>query len=580
MGADDIKCRIMEEELKEFWPEWHVVKRLGGGSYGDVFQIFKDNFGIRVYAALKVIQINNYLAEETVPLSDPELIQGKNVQYDWQKNDMPNGQYRGNTIPEVFMNEIRIMEALRGAPNIVSIDDFNFRKGSDASTLYVRMELLTSFEEVMLTRRKNNNPFTIAEILKVGRDVCTALMYCEQRGIIHRDIKPANLFVDAYGNYKVGDFGVSKRMETVHAAHTMTGIGTISYMAPEIFAGHSYNNTVDIYALGMVLYQLLNNGRIPFLPAHGTYTARDFDNANYKRLRGEEVPSLTGLHAGSEIIDEQLNGIVCKACIADSHGRYRTAKELFDALTDYMIWKKNIGNSNAEVKAHQGKNSAGKEKSSEIKHDRTVRYGANSPAQKKPLSMRARIGIIIAVWIALIILLGGGNIINQLFHSSSANSTTDIVESETAEEIDPTLSDDETSMAENETVEETNQTLSDDETSMAENETVEETNQTLSDDETNMVENEMADGTGTVSAEDYIRVAGSSGRAITDDVMIRNDASTEARIIGSINEGDEIIILDALQNYDGYVWYYIELENGNRGYVRSDLIDADISVRE
>ena len=62
--------------------------------------------------------------------------------------------------------------------------------------------------------------------------------------------------------------------------------------------------------------------------------------------------------------------------------------------------------------------------------------------------------------------------------------------------------------------------------------------------------------------------------------MIRNDASTEARIIGSINEGDEIIILDALQGDDGYVWYYIELENGNRGYVRSDLIDADISVRE
>ena len=545
MGADDIKCRIMEEELKEFWPEWHVVKRLGGGSYGDVFQIFKDNFGIRVYAALKVIQINNYLAEETVPLSDPELIQGKNVQYDWQKNDMPNGQYRGNTIPEVFMNEIRIMEALRGAPNIVSIDDFNFQKGADASTLYVRMELLTSFEEVMLTRRKNNIPFTIADVLKVGRDVCTALMYCEQRGIIHRDIKPANLFVDAYGNYKVGDFGVSKRMETVHAAHTMTGIGTISYMAPEIFAGHS-----------------------------------DFDNANYKRLRGEEVPSLTGLHASSEIIDEQLNSIVCKACKADSHGRYRTAKELFDSLTDYMIWKKNIGNSNAEVKAHQGKNSVGKGKPSEIKHDRTVRYGANSPAQKKSLSMRARIGIIIAVWIALIILLGGGNIINQLFHSSSVNSTTDIVESETAEEINPTLSDDETNMVEDETVEETNQTLSDDETSMAENETVEETNQTLSDDETNMVENEMADGTGTVSAEDYIRVAGSSGMAIADGVVIRNDASTEAGIIGSLNEGDEIIILDALQNYDGYVWYYIELENGNRGYVRSDLIDADISVRE
>ena len=55
----------------------------------------------------------------------------------------------GDNIPEVFMNEIRIMEALRGAPNIVLIDDFYFRKGTDTSSLYVRMELLTSFVDVM-----------------------------------------------------------------------------------------------------------------------------------------------------------------------------------------------------------------------------------------------------------------------------------------------------------------------------------------------------------------------------------------------------------------------------------------------
>ena len=533
MGTDEIKCRIMEEELKEFWPEWHVVKRLGGGSYGDVFQIYKDNYGIRVNAALKVIQINNYLAEATVPLSNDERIQGESVQNVRQKNDTPNEQYSENGIPEVFMNEIRIMEALRGAPNIVLIDDFSFRKGSDASSLYVRMELLTSFEDVMAGHQRNGTQFSIAEVLKIGKDICTALSFCEQREIIHRDIKPANLFVDAYGNYKVGDFGVSKRMETVHAAHTMAGIGTISYMAPEIFAGHSYNNTVDIYALGMVLYQLLNNGRIPFLPAYGTYTAQDFDNANYKRLRGEEVPSLTGLHAGSEIIDEQLSDIVCKACKANSHVRYRTAKELFDALTDYMIWKKSIGNSNAEVKAHQGQNSDAKENSSEIKHDSAVRYGTNSPAQIKPLSMRARTGIIIAVWIVLIILLGGG-IINQLFHSSSANSSNDKVENETAEEK----------------------------------------NETLSDDETNMVENEKADEASTESSGDGNRWVGSSGTVIMDSVMIRNDASTEAAIIGSLNEGEVVTVLYELQGGDGYAWYYIRLENGNYAYVRSDFIEV------
>ena len=59
MSVYDIKCRIIEEELKTFWPQWHVVKRLGGGSFGDVFQIYRDKYGIRVESALKVIQISD-----------------------------------------------------------------------------------------------------------------------------------------------------------------------------------------------------------------------------------------------------------------------------------------------------------------------------------------------------------------------------------------------------------------------------------------------------------------------------------------------------------------------------------------
>ena len=72
-------------------------------------------------------------------------------------------------------------------------------------------------------------------------------------------------------------------------------------------------------------------------------------------------------------------------------------------------------------------------------------------------------------------------------------------------------------------------------------------------------------------------ISASAARTVTDDVMIRNDASTDAGIIGSLNEGDEVEILDVLQSGDGYAWYYIQLENGATGYVRSDLIEADDS---
>ena len=331
MGTEDIRCRIMEEELGTFWPQWHVVKRLGGGSFGDVFEIFRDNYGIRTFSALKVLRISD--AEASYSLSS-----GNARPYNAEESCSNFGE---NNIPEVFMNEIRIMEALRGAPNIVSIENFHFRKNAETNSLYVRLELLTSFVKVMSDRQRSGRQFTIPEVLKIGKDICTALSFCEQRNIIHRDIKPANMFVDKFGNYKVGDFGASKRMETIHPTHMMTGIGTISYMAPEIFAGRSYNNTVDIYALGLVLYQLLNNGRMPFLPAYGQYTVQDIDAANYRRLHREELPPLAGIRIYGEMIDERLDSVIRKACDPDSHRRYRTAKEFYDALSGHEVREDN-----------------------------------------------------------------------------------------------------------------------------------------------------------------------------------------------------------------------------------------------
>ena len=311
MSVYDIKCRIIEEELKTFWPQWHVVKRLGGGSFGDVFQIYRDKYGIRVESALKVIQISDETETSILIPVSQGILEG-----DKQKTSDTAGVFNKNlheehfqsgkkavygdpeTIPEDLRNEIKIMEALRGAPNIVVIEDFHCKKEGTTNSLFVRMELLSSFQEILHNRLKNQELFSQQEVLKIGRDVCTALMYCEKKGIIHRDLKPANLFVDEFGNFKVGDFGVSKRLDTVHLAHTMTGVGTISYMAPEIYRGQSYNNTVDIYALGLILYQLLNGCRIPFLQASGSYNACDIDSANYRRLHGDPVPSLAGMPTG------------------------------------------------------------------------------------------------------------------------------------------------------------------------------------------------------------------------------------------------------------------------------------------
>ena len=318
MDNYDIKCKVIEEALRSVWPEWHVACRLGGGTFGDVFRIYRDNYGRRMESALKVIQLSS--GETT----------------------------GGNDIPDALQREIDIMEALRGAPNIVIIEDFSYRRVGQTSTLFVRMELLNCLQEVLSGRKGQGPLLSIREIIKLGKDVCRALMYCEKKGIIHRDIKPANLFVDRFGDYKVGDFGASKRMDMLQNTQTMTSIGTISYMAPEIFQGRSYNHTVDIYALGLVLYQLMNNGRMPFLPEEGTYTTQDIDSANYQRLHGAPIPSLTGKTVGGEMIDSCLDAVVRKACAMYAANRYQTAEEFYNALAFAEMAEKNSTSSFAQ----------------------------------------------------------------------------------------------------------------------------------------------------------------------------------------------------------------------------------------
>ena len=72
MNNYDIKCKVIEEELRSVWPEWHVVCRLGGGTFGDVFQIYREKYGIRVDSALKVIQVSSQMDTVKLPFNNPD----------------------------------------------------------------------------------------------------------------------------------------------------------------------------------------------------------------------------------------------------------------------------------------------------------------------------------------------------------------------------------------------------------------------------------------------------------------------------------------------------------------------------
>jgi serine/threonine protein kinase len=117
-----------------------------------------------------------------------------------------------------------------------------------------------------IKKSNQNQSLTESDVIKLALDLCNALELCHSKSIMHRDIKEANIFVSNNNTYKLGDFGVSKDIS--NATHLETKVGTINYMPPEIFSGKKYTKNADIYSLGIVLYKLLNHGRIPFLPTY------------------------------------------------------------------------------------------------------------------------------------------------------------------------------------------------------------------------------------------------------------------------------------------------------------------------
>ncbi len=183
-----------------------------------------------------------------------------------------------------------------------------------------------------------------SEVIRLGKDICKALMLCEARHIIHRDIKPQNILVSKFGDYKLGDFGVARVQDHTTKA---TKMGTHGYAAPEVEHGHKYGKEADIYSLGITLYWLLNNRRMPFLNADESVKAMKNQEALRRRYEGEKLPAPKNGSA-------KLKQVVLKACAYRPEDRYRSAQELYDALselsgghTDTASYRKSVASGKA-----------------------------------------------------------------------------------------------------------------------------------------------------------------------------------------------------------------------------------------
>lgn len=295
------------EKLAKVWPEWKVEKQLGRGSYGVVYKVVREDNNIKSHAAVKVISIPSDESELDSLRSEGLSEEGAKTYFQGIVND--------------FVGEIRLMESLKGVQNIVSVEDYKVVENTEGIgwDIYIRMELLTPFNTYIC-----NKQMTESDVIKLGVDICTALEICGQRNIVHRDIKPENIFINDFGYYKLGDFGIARKLE--NASGGMSQKGTFNYMAPEVATGTSYDARVDICSLGIVLYRLLNGNRLPFLETEQQLqNPNERKNAVERRIRGEKMNPPCNA-------SPQVAAVIMRACAYNPQARFANATEMKEAL--------------------------------------------------------------------------------------------------------------------------------------------------------------------------------------------------------------------------------------------------------
>lgn len=210
---------------------------------------------------------------------------------------------------ERFAREARAAETL-AHPNIVRV----LESGQDGDTYFIAMEYVDGPDLKAYLRRVGRLEPADAE--RIALQVCDALEYAHRQGIIHRDVKPQNILLAPDGSVKVADFGIARALATSTITQPGTVIGTVHYLSPEQARGAAVGRGSDIYALGVVLFEMLT-GRLPF--------AGDSPIAIALKHLHEPPPAPRAIEPS---IPLRLEGIILKAMAKPSQDRYGSAREM------------------------------------------------------------------------------------------------------------------------------------------------------------------------------------------------------------------------------------------------------------
>ncbi len=374
---------MAEISIAHVWPEWHLEEKpLGKGSYGTVYKAVRNDSNLTSYSAIKIISIPQ-------DPSEIDTLRSEGL-------DMNESKTYLQGIVDNFVNEIQLMQSFKGTQNIVSIEDYKvMKKVNDIGwKIYIRMELLTSLPKYTCDRK-----MTEADIIKLGCDICSALEMCAQRNIIHRDIKPDNIFINDFGSFKLGDFGIARTLSGMTSG--MSQKGTPFYMAPEVFTTNKYDARVDICSLGLVMYKMLNNDLLPFITEkRQLLNPNERDMALERRRSGEPLPKPCEASPA-------MAHLILKACAHNPEDRFANASELKAALMSVSNGTYKISNPErtSSVRAITTDPNATSGVRPAVQANPKPRGSENSFTPEKPKSKTPKI---IAACLTTALLAGGG----------------------------------------------------------------------------------------------------------------------------------------------------------------------------
>ncbi|MHB1452367.1 MAG: serine/threonine-protein kinase [Saccharofermentanales bacterium] len=304
-------------QYQPLWDKWNIDGIIGEGSFGKVFRISHEEYGQTYVSAVKMISIPTeaqYKKAKSVIGSDDGTL--KNYFHEMVQS---------------LINEVNILYSLSGNSNILGYHDHKIIEQDDK----VGWDILIRMEYVMpLSKYLSDRQLTMGEIITLGIDICSALDICLKHEIIHRDIKDENIFINEDGIFKLGDFGIATKLYPAGGWNPSMG-GTPNYMAPEVYHSEKYDAAVDIYSLGLVMYRLLNHGRLPHIPLYPVPVRTvDKEVALEKRMSGMRfhAPDQAGI---------PLAKVIMKACSYNAKGRYaspmmmkRSLEKVLNSMTE------------------------------------------------------------------------------------------------------------------------------------------------------------------------------------------------------------------------------------------------------